>query len=113
MYKQTFSLIALVLLSAVVIVFMPYVQQGVQLLVSAHDAISELLTEIFSGGHAGSIARGLVALVSVPVLLGLIPAALYLVMRKHWFPYFMEVVWVIWLIQAGALIIIYTAPVAA
>ena len=109
MLKQ---IIALIALSVAIVLSMSYAQEGLQFLLSAHDWISQLLTDVFSGGQAGNIARGLIALLSVPVLAGLIPTVIYWAVRRHWFPYFMEIVWVIWLIQAGALIIMYKAVVA-
>lgn len=108
MIKQ---LIVLIALSVAIVLSMSYAQQGVQLLLTAHDWISELLTNLFSAGQAGNIARGLIALLSVPVLVGLVPALLYWALRRHWFPYFMEIVWFVWLIQAGALIVMYKAAV--
>ena len=102
MVKQVIALIAA---SIIIIVSMSHAQQAIQLLLSAHDWISQLLTDVFSGGQAGSLARGLIALLSLPLLVGLIPAIIYWILRKHWFPYFMEVVWVIWLLQAGALLV--------
>jgi hypothetical protein len=100
MLKQ---IIAIIVLSIIIVLFMPYVQEAVQLLISAHDWISELLTDVFSGGQAGNLTRGLIALLSLPILIGAIPAILYWMIRRHWLPYFMEIVWVVWLIQAGAL----------
>lgn len=108
MLKQSLILITL---SAAIVLSMSYAQQGLQLLISGHDWISQLLTEVFSAGHAGSLARSLIALLSIPLLAGLIPTFIYWVVRRHWFPYFMEIVWVVWLLQAGALIMMYKAAV--
>ena|SRR3990167_4028355 len=99
--------IVLITLSIVIVLFMPYGQQSVQLLIDAHEWISELLTNVFSGGQAGNLARGLLALLTIPVLVGLIPAVIYWIVRRHFFPYFMEIVWVVWLIQVGALLAVY------
>lgn len=109
MIKQVIALIAL---SVGVVLSMSYAQQGVEWLVTAHQWVSQLLTEVFSGGQAGNIARGLIALLSIPVIIGLVPTVVYWVVRRHWFPYFMEIVWVVWLIQAGALIVMYKAGAA-
>ena len=106
MLKQ---LIVLVAGSIAIILSMSYAQDTIQLLVSAHDWVSQILTQVFSGGQAGNLARGLIALLSMPILIGAIPTLLYWVLKRHWFPYFMEVVWIVWLIQAGALIIMYKA----
>jgi hypothetical protein len=106
MLKQ---MIAIVALSAAIVIFMSYTQQGVQLLVNAHELILALLADVFSGGQAGNLAKGLIALLSIPFLAGLIPAIVYWFIRRHWFPYFMQIVWIVWLIQAGALVILYKA----
>jgi hypothetical protein len=106
MFKQTIALIAL---SVAVVLSMSYAQQGVHFLVMAHDWVSQVLTDVFSPGQAGNLLRGLIALLSVPLIVGFIPALLYWMVRRHWFPYFMEIVWVVWLVQAGALIVVYQA----
>lgn len=106
MIKQV---IALVAISIAIILSMSYAQQAVQFLLNAHDWVAQLLTEVFSGGTAGNLARGLIALLSVPVLAAAIPTVAYWVIRRHWFPYFMEIVWVVWLVQAGALVVMYSS----
>lgn len=106
MIKQAAILLGL---SIAIIFTMSYAQHGIQLLVASHDWISQQLTDVFSGGNAGNIARGLIALLSVPVLVALIPTLVYWIARRHWFPYFMEIVWVVWLIQAGALLVMFKA----
>ncbi len=106
MLKQT---IALVAVSAAIVFSMSHAQLGVQWLVSAHEWISQLLNDVFSPGQAGTLAKGLIALLSVPIIAGLIPALTYWLIRRHWFPYFMEIVWVVWLLQVGALVVLYKA----
>lgn len=104
MLKQ---IIAVILISVALILTMPYAQQAVHALIAAHEFISKLLMDIFSGGQAGNMARNLIALLSLPILFGLIPAIIYWVIKRHWFPYFMEMVWIVWLVQMGALLILY------
>jgi len=106
MIKQV---IALVTFSFAIVFSMAYAEPAVQWLVSGHEWVSELLTNVFSGGPAGSMIRGLIALLSIPIFVGLMPTLVYWVIRRNWFPYFMEVVWVVWLIQVGALIVIHKA----
>ena len=100
---------AIIILSAAVIFSTAYTQQGVQLLLNSHEWISQLLTDVFSGGSTGNMVRGLIALLSVPVLVGLVPTIAYWFIKRHWFPYFMEIVWVVWLVQVGALMVVYKA----
>lgn len=114
MYKQILSLLLIIILSALVVVFKSEAKTALQLLVSAHSYVSDLLTDVFSGGNAGNIARGLLALLAIPFLAGLLPSLVYFLVKKSWCPCFMEIVWIIWLLQAGALIMTSAAsPVAA
>lgn len=105
MLKQ---IIALIIFSVAIVLSMSYAQQVVHVLINAHDWISQILTDVFSGGQAGNLARGLIALLSMPILIGLVPAMIYWLVKRHWFPYFMQIVWVVWLIQAGALVMYKT-----
>lgn len=108
MLKQVIALIAL---SAAIVLFMSYSQQGIQWLVNAHAWVSHLLTNLFSEGEAGNIARALIGLLAIPLLVGLLPAFIYWLAKRNWFPYFMEIVWVVWLVQAGALLMSTQASV--
>ena len=104
MIKQ---IIFILLLSVVILLTMPYAQHGVQYLVDIHTWISNALMQVFSGGTAGNLARGLLALLAVPVLVGLVPAIIYWLIKRRWFPYFMEFVWVTWLIEVTALVVLF------
>lgn len=102
-------ILAIILFSILVTIGMPYAQQGLQYLISAHDWISDILTEVFSGGQAGNIIRNMIALLAIPVFIGLVPTVIYWIAKRSWFPYFMNIVWVILLIEASALVILYKA----
>ena len=104
MLKQ---LLAIILLSILVITCMWYAQQGLQAILTAHAWISDMLKQVFSGGEAGDIIRQLIALLTMPLLIAAVPALIYWLVRHHGFPYFMEIVWVVWLMQTAALIVIY------
>lgn len=110
MLKQA---IAIIVLSLLIILAMPYAQSGLQVIVAGHDWISQTLTEVFSGGKAGNLIRQLLALLAIPLVVGMIPAIVYWLAKRRWFPYFMEVVWLIWLAQTAALVILYKVVVPA
>lgn len=110
MLKQ---LIALIILSIAVIFFMTYAQAIIHLLLSAHEWISQMLTNVFAGGQSGKLAKEVIALLSIPILISFIPAILYWIVKRQWFPYFMEVIWIVWLLQAGALTMLSAAATTA
>jgi len=99
--------IALIVISITILLSMPYAKQALEMLLYAHDWISQLLTNVFTGGQVGNLARELIALLSLPLIAGFIPALVYWGIKRHFFPYFMQIVWIVWLIQVGALIAMY------
>ncbi|OGT37926.1 MAG: hypothetical protein A3F11_02840 [Gammaproteobacteria bacterium RIFCSPHIGHO2_12_FULL_37_14] len=99
--------IALIVLTLLAIIGMSYTQQALEILISAHNWISETLMQVFSVGEAGSLAKNFIALLCMPVVIGLIPSVIYWLIKRSWFPYFIEIVWVVWLVQIGALAIMY------
>jgi hypothetical protein len=99
--------IAIILLSFFVITTMAYAQHALEFLVAAHDWVADVLTQVFSGGTAGDLTRKLIALLAVPLLIGLIPALIYWIIKRSWFPHFMQLVWVVWLVQVAALIVVF------
>ena|SRR3990167_2894582 len=100
-------IIALIVLTLLAILGMSYIQHALEMLISAHSWISETLMQVFSGGDAGSLAKNFIALLCMPVIIGLVPSLIYWLIKRSWFPYFIEIVWVVWLIQIGALAIMY------
>lgn len=102
-------IVALLVISVLIILGMSYAQDALKLILSGHDWVAETLTQVFSGGETGDIIRKLIALLAIPVVVGLIPGVIYWVTKRRWFPYFMELVWVVWLIQTSALVILYKA----
>jgi hypothetical protein len=105
--------IAIIALSILVVLTMPYAQPALQYIVTAQNWVSETLTAVFSGGEVGNLIRNVIALLVIPVAIGLIPAFIYWLVKRSWFPYFMEVVWFIWLVQTAALVIQYKAAALA
>lgn len=104
MLKQA---IAILLVSVLIIVGMPYAQQALHFIVTSQEWVSETLKQVFSGGEAGNLIRELLGLLAIPVAIGLIPVIVYWLARRKWFPYFMQIVWIIWMAQTAALIVLF------
>ena len=101
------QVLAIVILSTVIILGMLYAQEGVRFMLTSHDWISNLLKQVFSIGEAGNLTRQLLALLAVPIAVGLVPAVIWWLAKHKWFPYFMEIVWIVWLVQTSALVVLY------
>ena len=106
------KIIALIVVSVALVFFMPYAQIGVEYLLKGHAYITDLLTTVFSGEQMGTLVRGFIALLCIPLIVGLIPSIIFWMIKRHWMPWFMDIVWIVWLIQAGALIATYKVVAA-
>ena len=102
-------IIALILLSILVILGVAYLKPCLDALLAGHQWVDETLKQVFSGGKPGEITRQLLALLSIPLLIGLVPALIFWLARRKWFPFFMELVWVLWLIEVSALVMLLTS----
>jgi hypothetical protein len=100
-------IIVLLALSLAVIFGTPHIHPLILALVSAHDWISRLLLQVFSNGQVGSISRQLIALLAMPLLIALVPTLIFWLAKRRFFPYFFQTVWVLWLLQTTALIMMY------
>jgi hypothetical protein len=96
-------IIAIVLLSVLIILALPQVQTVLHWLMDAYNWLAQTLTQVFSGGKAGNTTRELIAILILPFLIGLLPAIPYYFIRRSFFPYFMTIVWVVWLIEVTAI----------
>lgn len=103
------NIIAIIALSVFIILFTAYTQTGLNALMSAYQWISELLTQVFSGGKAGNLIRQQIAILCLPFLVALVPTLIYWFTRRKWFPYFMQIVWVIWLVEITMIVIQFKA----
>jgi hypothetical protein len=100
------NIIALIAISLLSIFGVEYIRPVIMALLSSHDWISQLLLQVFSGGQAGNILRELIALITMPLIIGLIPASVYWLAKRRMFPYFMHTVWIVWLIQTTAILVL-------
>lgn len=105
MLKSVIAFIALIALSILIILFMSYGNLILGWVLSAHQWVAEVLTQVFTGGQAGDLTRQLLALLAIPFLVGLIPVFIYWLLKRTMLPGFMQIVWVTWLIQTAALVI--------
>lgn len=105
MLKPIISIFIIIILSLLVVIATPYAQQILNWVLTGHEWILQILANIFNGGEAGSTIRNSLALLAIPLLIGVIPVVIYWLARRNWFPYFLHVVWAIWLAQTAVLLI--------
>lgn len=101
------KLIALIIISILVVFFPHYAETVMGWIIQSHRMIVEFLTSIFSDGQIGRIIQGFLGTIIMPIIIGIVIALLYWLIRRRFFPYFVFVVWTIWLLQLGALIVLH------
>lgn len=105
------NLIVLLLFSLAVLFGLKHIQPLVLFLVSARDWVSQALLPFIAGGELATTVRNLLALLFLPFFIGAIPTIIFWMSKRRMFPYFMHVVWVVWLLQTTAIVVL--SPVAA
>ena len=101
-------LATIILLSIAVLFAMSQTQHVLEVLLIAHDKIAEGLKQVFSGGEIGNLIRESIALLTLPLLAGLLPAMIFWLIKRRWLANFIYVVWFVWLVQTAALVAIYS-----
>ncbi len=91
------QLIMLVLLTTAAIFFNSELSLLLDALVYAYSAITQALKIAFSEGDIGLFIQNALAILVIPILCGLIAAALFRLFKRQT-PHTMTIVWVVWLI---------------
>ena len=94
---------AMVVLSLLMVLGLTYYHQVLQVLLGFHHSLVNLLGHIFAGGSIGRLLQHGLALLLIPLLVGVIVGLLYWVIRKSQCPYVVYVSWIIWIVLATAL----------
>lgn len=95
--------ILLLILSVVAILFLHEVHQVLNVLVYAFNKISGYLSFIFAGDRIGLITRHVIALIILPVLIGLIVNVIYWAFTRRTIPGLFAIIWAVWLLLIALL----------
>lgn len=88
------------ILSILIVVFAKYAHLFIVYIDMLYTFIVIKLTPIFSGNSYGTLIRNVLSLTLLPVIIAGIPALIYRAVKGKGkqMPYFLELVWVLWLI---------------
>ena len=67
-------------------------------LLAVHDKIANGLAMIFSGDEVGRVLQSVIALLLIPLVLGVVIAIAHWILKQAHFPHTMTVIWVSWTI---------------
>lgn len=97
------TILLLIIFSIIVILFMHSFSEFLHLIEQLHSFIAGKLALILSNNSTGIWIRSVLALILIPLVVGLVPAALYALIRRSTMPYLSEVMWFTWLLLATTL----------
>jgi hypothetical protein len=95
MLKQVILILVLSLIAIFFRVELSHLLNG---LVYAHNQVSHLLHMIFAEGATGRVIQNLIALLIIPLAIGLMVGVVFWLVKRDTMPHIMSVVWVLWLI---------------
>lgn len=101
MIKQ---ILLIILLSLAAIFFHSELSRVLDGLIYAHNFIDKSLGFIFSKDRVGRLIQDMISLLLIPLLGGLIIAALYWMLKRSKLPNAMGVVWALWLVLVIAML---------
>lgn len=95
MLKQ---IIIYLLLSILVVLFAEHAQLIVVYIDMLYTYVNLWLAPVFSHAHLGVLIRKIVSLVLIPILLALIPAGIFRLIKGKNMPYLIPLTWLFWLV---------------
>ena len=101
MIKQ---LILIVCASIAAAFFKNELTHGLQILIMGHNEVARWMAMIFSNDHAGRIIQGVVALIVIPVAVGVVLSFAYWIVKKSMLPHTLMVIWMVWTVLLTTLL---------
>lgn len=98
------NLLIIIILSAAVILAMPYFRTGIHALINLHSILINFLNGIFAGGRIATSIKQLIALLFIPLAIITVINIIYWLFTKRWLPRSAEIMWGLWIILAVAII---------
>lgn len=92
------TFLILLVLSVLGIIWLGEINHGLRFLVEAYSYVANTLGLIIKGNHWAHIARQSIALLLIPIIIALIPAFLYWLVKKRHMPYVCEIACAVWLV---------------
>ena len=88
--------LAFITLSIIAMLFLPQLTAFLHLMGHAYGWLADKLFAIFSDTQMGKLISHVLALMGIPLIIALIPAFFYWIVRRHEMPYFAMLLWLVW-----------------
>jgi hypothetical protein len=103
MLKQ---IVFLLIASILIVLFSAYGTLVLHWIGSLYQLIINLLSHVISNGSTGKIVRSVIALLAIPIIIGLAVNGIYLVIMRREFPYLTVSMWFIWLMLVVSAVLV-------
>lgn len=88
--------IFMIIFSVLVMMFQSQVGYVLHYMLVAHDQVADILGSIFSNAPAGRMIQETIALVIIPLIIGVIVAFIYWLIKRREVPHIIGAVWFFW-----------------
>ncbi len=95
MYKQTLFYLAL---SLIVVLFSRYFAIGIIKIEHLHTWLNLKMSTVFSNSLVGLTVQQVIVLMMLPIVIAGVPALTYKLVKGGSMPYFLNFVWLVWLV---------------
>lgn len=95
------------ILSILIVLFAGYAHLLIIYIDVAYTYINVKLAPLFSHAPSGGFIRNVISLVLLPVIIVGIPALIYQLIKKQQMPYFIEIIWLFWLVLVLSKVLIH------
>lgn len=98
------NIIMLIVLSVAAIFFQEQLVHLLKIFMTVHREIVKGLSLVFSVSAAGTFVQSVLALLLVPVLVGVLIGVAYYFIRQRHFSYTMVLIWILWALSLAAIL---------
>lgn len=95
------------LLSILVVIFAKYAHLLIVYIDMLYAYLNVFLDGIFSRSGIGTLLRKVILLTLIPLIIALIPALIYQLIKGKQMPYLIELTWCLWLVIVLSNVLIY------
>lgn len=92
------QVVLIMILSVLTIVFKMQLGQALDSIVYLHNYLARALHIVFSDDAVGSLIQDMIALLLIPLIVGLVVSGVFWLIKRSHMPNIMSIIWVVWLV---------------
>ncbi len=97
-------LLILIVCSVLAVFFKNQLVHVLNGLLYLHNAIANGLSDVFSSDDLGKILQAVIALLIIPLIVGIAVSFIHWMMKHTYYPYTMQIIWIAWAVLLVAML---------